>query len=179
MTPATAVVLLRRRPGRRRSRRVPATLTPVRRVPAPAGGPVRAVVVPYAGVGAADVPHPSQLPVPDARAPRVLVLDLPGALTLRLVGTRWRVLPAATTRPPVEGVVAELVVAPVADVPGLRALQARCPGAAVLAVLPADAGSGLVVALLDAGAAACVRGSSADDVAAHLAALTRRLRARA
>lgn len=99
----------------------------------------------------------------------MLLLDLPASLSLRLVDTRWRVVPPGRGQ-------ADVVVAPVESVPDPRAVQGRCASALVLAVLPAAPDGGLVVALLGAGPSACVRGSSADGVAAHLAALTRRLR---
>ena len=56
----------------------------------------------------------------------------------------------------------------------VRLLRSTHPALALLSLLPADAPSGLVVDVLEAGADACLRGAGPDEVDAHLRALHRR-----
>jgi DNA-binding response OmpR family regulator len=83
-------------------------------------------------------------------------------------------LPAPIAAAAPSGPAPDCVVVPSTDAGQVRRVRAEHPGAAVLAVVPRSADGRLVVAILTAGADACVRETDPRAIVAHLAALHRR-----
>jgi len=113
---------------------------------------------------------PAAPPAPTPFRPRVAVLDGATSWSDHLRDDRWLLLTAGQQH-------ADVAVVPVSSPDDVTAARSRCPHARLLAVLPPQADSAQAVAVLAAGAAACVRGTDPREIAAHVVALTRRLTA--
>ena len=151
-------------PSRRRRLRV---------VPAVPRSAVTVRVVDGGPVGPADLPRPDALELAAlAGRMRIALVGPPVVSLAGRLAARWTVTA-------LDDDALDVVVTTDPEPDRVRALRQDPRHPAVLAVLPQLAPSALVVALLDAGADGCLRGSEPAEVDAHLQAMDRRRRAAA
>ncbi len=101
-------------------------------------------------------------------APRVVLL---GPRVGQGLPDAWQAVRLSATADIRDG---DVVILDSPDVPLVAELLSTRRRVSVLALLPRDAGSQLVVELLDAGAEVCLRGAGALELHAHLVAVHRR-----